>query len=208
MANAIQALGRKSHRRPGKRFRHRQRRDDDAGESAVGDRVVERPSPKSRVGFLSNYGKTMVRNPGDPAEVSGFELLRVWPLSLISMHGLIVGFVAMLALWPIFGRPQRMPSPSTTDFGKHIEALGDLLYLSKDRAYALARIAEYFREVRGDLTGEWSKPPMPTDTSTMVPTSTPPIPKTPIDITDASPLVNAEASNSIYSYQAPKQNES
>lgn len=169
----------------------------------AGELLKDLPA-KSRVGFLSNFGKTLVRNPGDPAEVSGFELLRVWPLSLISMHGLIVGFVAMLALWPIFGRPQRTPSPSTTDFGKHIEALGDLLYLSKDRQYALSRIADYFREVRGDLSSEWSKRPAPA-TSTV---PLPPAPQPPIQLANASPLATSEASHSIYSYQDPKQNES
>jgi hypothetical protein len=112
---------------------------------------------KARVGFISTEGEVPVGNSDDSEGASGFELLRVWPLSLISMHGLILGFVAMLALWPIFGRPQKLPSTSTTDFGKHIEALGDLLYLSKDRSFALEKIAEYFREVRNDAASDWSK---------------------------------------------------
>jgi hypothetical protein len=110
-----------------------------------------------RLGFLSNSGSLYVRQLGEPDEPEGFAMLRVWPLSLLSMHGLFVGFIAILALWPIFGRPQRLPYPSNADFGKHIEALGDLLYRSRDREYALQRIAEYFREVRRDSSSPWSE---------------------------------------------------
>ncbi len=120
-------------------------------------KLLEEFPPKMRLGFLSNSGNIFVRQLGEPEEPEGFAMLRVWPLSLLSMHGLFVGFIAILALWPIFGRPQRLPSPSTADFGKHIEALGDLLYRSRDREYALQRIAEYFREVRRDSSSPWSE---------------------------------------------------
>jgi hypothetical protein len=128
-------------------------------------KLLEDCQPKMRLGFLSKEGLVAVRQLGEPEEPEGFAMLRVWPLSLISMHGLVVGFIAILTLWPIFGRPQKIPAASTTDFGKHIEALGDLLYRSRDREYALNRVAEYFREVRRDTTGPWSEkivdPPPP-----------------------------------------------
>jgi hypothetical protein len=132
-------------------------------------KLLESCPPKMRLGFLSNEGPIVVRQLGEPEELEGFAMLRVWPLSLISMHGLVVGFIAILALWPIFGRPQKVPAASTTDFGKHIEALGDLLYRSRDREYALNRVAEYFREVRRDTTGPWSEKIVDPSTSSQPP---------------------------------------
>jgi Domain of unknown function (DUF4129) len=122
----------------------------------VAERLVDQSSPKGRIGFLSNFGDTRIRLPWEEQEPKGFEWLRVWPLSLIAIQGLFVGLVALLAMLPIFGRPQRLPSPSTTDFGKHIEALGDLLARTRDRNYALQRIADYFRDVRRDSASPWS----------------------------------------------------
>ncbi len=126
------------------------------GNVQIVERLIDRCSPKGRIGFLSNANETLIRLPWDEEEPKGFEWLRVWPLSLIAIQGLFLGSIAMLAMLPIFGRPQRLPTPSTTDFGKHIEALGDLLAQSRDRNYALQRIADYFRDVRRDSASPWS----------------------------------------------------
>ncbi len=126
------------------------------GNRQIAERLIDQCSPKGRIGFLSNNGDTKIHLPSDAQDPKGFEWLRVWPLSLIAIQGLFVGSIALLAMLPIFGRPQRLPSPSTTDFGKHIEALGDLLAQTRDRNYALQRIADYFRDVRRDLASPWS----------------------------------------------------
>lgn len=126
------------------------------GNVQVVEQLIARCTPEGRIGFLSNANETRIRLPWDEEEPKGFEWLRVWPLSLIAIQGLFLGSIALLAMLPIFGRPQRLPEPSTTDFGKHIEALGDLLARSRDRNYALQRIADYFRDVRRDSVSPWS----------------------------------------------------
>jgi hypothetical protein len=126
------------------------------GNLRMAERLIDQCTPNGRIGFLSNVGETRIRQPGDKQEPKGFEWLRVWPLSLIAIQALFIGSIALLAMLPIFGRPQRLPSPSTTDFGKHIEALGDLLAQTRDRNYALHRIADYFRDVRRDSASPWS----------------------------------------------------
>ncbi|MDZ4847850.1 MAG: DUF4129 domain-containing protein [Pirellulaceae bacterium] len=133
------------------------------GNQQLAERLANECASKGgRVGFLSRYGETFIRAPWDEQEPKGFELLRVWPLSLISIQGLFLGFIVLLALVPIFGRPQWLPTASTTDFGKHIEALGDLLLQSRDRNYALKCVATYFRDVRRDSASPWCNVAPPT----------------------------------------------
>ena len=149
------------------------------GNQQLAERLIDECKSEGRIGFLSNTGETWIRAPWDEQEPKGFELLRVWPLSLISIQGLFIGAMALLAMLPIFGRPQRLPSQSTTDFGKHIEALGYLLHRSRDRNYALQRIADYFRNVRRDTASPWANvaPPTPSPhsiaTVTLKPTPDP-----------------------------------
>ncbi len=126
------------------------------GNGQIVERLIRQVTPMGRIGFLATDGETRIRQPWDDADPKGFEWLRIWPLSLIAIQSLFLGSIALLAMLPIFGRPQKLPSPSTTDFGKHIEALGDLLAQSRDRNYALQRIADYFREVRRDSASPWS----------------------------------------------------
>ena len=58
----------------------------------------------------------------------------------------MVGLLLCFWRWPIFGRPQELPRESTSDFGKHIDALAELLERSHERDYAAARLA-YYRQV-------------------------------------------------------------
>jgi len=153
------------------------------GNQKLAERLIGEFAPQGRVGFLSNANETWIRAPWDEQEPKGFELMRVWPLSLISIQGLFLGFIGLLAMLPIFGRPQRLPVPSTADFGKHIEALGDLLLRARDRNYALQRIADYFREVRRDSASPWANVAPPDDSS--FPSS----PLTPIPDPIASPVL-------------------
>lgn len=143
------------------------------GNQKLASRLIAEFAPNSKIGFLSNMNETRIRAPWDQQEPKGFELMRVWPLSLISIQGLFLGFIALLALLPIFGRPQRLPVSSTTDFGKHIEALGDLLLRARDRNYALQRISDYFREVRRDFASPWASVAPPDDSSIPSVPSTP-----------------------------------
>jgi hypothetical protein len=74
---------------------------------------------------------------------TALELLKVWPLNAILLHVAVLGLVLCLSRSPIFGRPRELPADSTSDFGKHVAALGKLLAQTKDRNYAHARLMQY-----------------------------------------------------------------
>jgi hypothetical protein len=62
----------------------------------------------------------------------------------------LLGFLACVALFPVFGHPRELSSQSSTDFGQHVEALGELLEQTGDRAYAEQRLRTYHEHVRRD----------------------------------------------------------
>ncbi len=112
--------------------------------------------PKSNIGFLTGNSDPRVRTDDSSDQQKGFEMLTIWPINVISLHAVILGILALLAAFPIFGRAKLLPVKSTREFGQHIEAIGGLLFKSLDRSYALATIAEYFRNVRKEPTSPWA----------------------------------------------------
>ena len=113
--------------------------------------------PKSNIGFLTGNTDPRVRKDDGSEQQKGFEMLTIWPINVISLHAVILGMLVLLAAFPIFGRAKLLPVKSTREFGQHIEAVGGLLLKSRDRSYALATIAEYFRNVRKEPTSPWAK---------------------------------------------------
>ena len=113
--------------------------------------------PEENIGFLTGANDPPVRKDDNSEQQKGFEMLTVWPLNVISLHAAILGMLVLLAAFPIFGRAKLLPVKSTREFGQHIEAVGGLLSKSQDRAYALATIAEYFRNVRKEPTSPWAQ---------------------------------------------------
>ena len=113
--------------------------------------------PRTNIGFLSGSQDPIVRSDDSSDQQKGFEMLTIWPLNVVSIHAVFLGMLVLLALFPIFGRAKQLPKKSTREFGQHIEAVGALLYKSQDRFYALATIAEYFRNVRKEPTSTWAK---------------------------------------------------
>ena len=65
------------------------------------------------------------------------------PENWIFVHLAIVGVLFCFSRWPIFGRPRELPPGGRSDFGKHIQAVGELLQHSGDRAYATTRVLHY-----------------------------------------------------------------
>ena len=112
--------------------------------------------PNDNIGFLTGANDPRVRTDDSSDQQKGFEMLTVWPLNVISLHAAILGMLVLLAAFPIFGRAKLLPVKSTREFGQHIEAVGGLLFKSQDRSYALATIAEYFRNVRKEPTSPWA----------------------------------------------------
>ncbi len=122
-----------------------------------------------RVVFLESGlgGPTVYDTEPNAAMPTGFEALTVWPLGFIIMHIAVLGLLACIALYPIFGRPRAHPvteAPADsdtvlaqdngaatvirTDFSKHLTALGELLESTEDREYARSRVAHYHEHVR------------------------------------------------------------
>ncbi len=98
----------------------------------------------------------------DEPTKSGFEMLTVWPLGAILMHGIVCLLLVSVCLYPIFGRPAQrgrlnrkhlQPADAhddltSGDFGKHLDALGELLSLTKDQQFAIDKLQYYQRHVK------------------------------------------------------------
>ena len=95
-------------------------------------------------------GLTILSEEPEGRYPSVMSMLDVWPLNIIILHLLVLGFVFCLLIFPIFGRPRRAESVATSDFGLHVEALGKMLGRSKNRAYAIERIEHYRTHVKHD----------------------------------------------------------
>jgi hypothetical protein len=82
--------------------------------------------------------------PIDPPQVDNslWTVFGAWPLNVVLLHLAVLGLIFCFARWPIFGRPRVSPDETTSDFGKHVDAMGELLRRTKDRNYALAKLAE------------------------------------------------------------------
>lgn len=111
----------------------------------IADRLIGECGAPGRVVFIESGpdGPPVLDKEPASGTTGSLELLKVWPLNAILMHATFLGIVFCLARSPIFGRPQELPAPSTSDFGKHVAALGQLLARSRDGNYAQARLAQY-----------------------------------------------------------------
>ena len=76
--------------------------------------------------------------------------MHVWPLDFIIVHLLAVGILFLFTYIPIFGRAKEIKAESTSDFGKHIESLGELVRKTGDQQYAISRIEYYQKHVKRD----------------------------------------------------------
>ncbi len=113
-----------------------------------------------RVGFLLSYGNRVSvseSKPGVP-RATGMELLTVWPMSIVTTHGVVLGLVICLMLVPIFGRPRRVNRSQQSSFGDHLDAVAALMNRAGGEAYARHRISEYMKRMHGETSGRWVLP--------------------------------------------------
>ena len=61
------------------------------------------------------------------ASPRAWRIFHAWPTNWILLHLAAVGIVFCFARWPIFGRPREPAREAVADFGKHIDALAELL---------------------------------------------------------------------------------
>jgi len=109
------------------------------------------------VAFLSTSGIGPVVNEStNPmASQSGMEWLTVWPINLVMVHLLAIGFLCCLVLFPIFGRPREAARVADNSFREHLDAVASLMHRSGGAKYAKQRVSDYMTRIRGESSGEW-----------------------------------------------------
>jgi hypothetical protein len=97
-----------------------------------------------RVGFLhtDSFDRDM-HSGSESGTLPGIALLGSWPLGIIIVHAFLLGVLLCFAWFPILGRPSEGEQASTSDFGKHIKAVGSLLVRVADREHAFRVLTEY-----------------------------------------------------------------
>jgi hypothetical protein len=81
---------------------------------------------------------------------TGVEIFNVWPTNWILLHLAVVGILFCFWRYPIFGTAASGEPAPLSDFGKHLDAVGELLKQSGDEEYARGRVKEYVQKIRGD----------------------------------------------------------
>ena len=109
-----------------------------------------------QVGFSNANGVMPISEKvGEIPKASGAELLTVFPISFVTIHLAVIGFVICLMLLPIFGRPQQVDRGVLTHFGDHLSAVATLMRRRGGETYARRRISDYMRLVREETSGPW-----------------------------------------------------
>ena len=123
------------------------------------------PKANALAGFLtSDYTPIPIseRQRGVP-KASGMELLTVWPMSLVTIHAALLGFIICMMMLPVFGRPRKLSRGTNSNFGDHLDAVAALMNRAGGEKFARARISEYMRRMHGETSGPWVLPePAPT----------------------------------------------
>jgi len=111
----------------------------------AGQLIEEVGPPEKNVVFLESWGGGPPIRDNDPLPgvPTGMEIFHVWPTNWILLHMAIVGILFCLARFPIFGRPREVYPERPSDFGKHIDALAELLERSGDAVHAHSRLLHY-----------------------------------------------------------------
>lgn len=124
----------------------------------VGEMVIEECLPAKRVAMIEyDENGLLLSNIASGSETNfGVQLLTVWPLSAITMHAAFFGIIAFVVLLPILGRPQSLARRTVTDFGLHVEAMGRMMFESRDLIYGLKSIQDYFTKVRRETPPDWT----------------------------------------------------
>ena len=128
----------------------------------LADKIVESSNSTQQdddrtVGFLTAQSPYVPVSDAtsQASKSSGMELLMVWPISLVTIHAAILGVVFCMIIFPLFGRPKKLATKSTGNFGDHLDAVASLLKKTNDARYARKKISDYFRRIRGESTGRW-----------------------------------------------------
>lgn len=126
----------------------------------LADQLIVSSIPESTenptAAFISSRWSTLPVSDGKPKvpAASGMELLTVWPISLVTMHGVLLTCIIGLAVLPIFGRPRRVRVRRQRDFGDHLDAVAALMNKTGGEEFARQRIREYRKRIHGEVFSE------------------------------------------------------
>ncbi len=140
----------------------------------IADAIIEEATPAGdddlRIGFMLTWGNDISVSESEPGvpKASGMELLTVYPLSLITIHGVFLGVVICLMLFPIFGRPRKVDQTQHSNFGDHLDAVAALMNKAGGEAFARTKISEYLKRMHGETSGRWVIPDKKPDTTTNI----------------------------------------
>jgi len=118
----------------------------------AGKLIGEIGPPGKTVVFLESSadGPPIRDDDEHSAGMTGLEILNIWPTNWILLQLAVVGVIFCFARWPIFGRPKTCEVADSSDFGRHVDAMGELLERSRDRAYAMERILNYRQRIENE----------------------------------------------------------
>jgi hypothetical protein len=118
-------------------------------------RLIDSVGRPGRVVFLeSGPGGPPIDPPAEGSALA--RLFGAWPLGAILLHLAVLGIIFCFARWPIFGRPKVPPAETVSDFGKHVEAVGELLARTRDRGYAVSKLPADTDAAKADAAGAQS----------------------------------------------------
>ncbi len=114
--------------------------------------LLDEMGEEQRVFFLETGGnaEVLAEDPALPRVPTSTMYFDVPRLQNLLWHLAVLTLIVCFGLFAIHGRPRRAPRPPPSDFGRHAEALGDLLASTRDAAYAQARLSQYRSSIRGD----------------------------------------------------------
>jgi hypothetical protein len=116
-------------------------------------KLINEVGKNQEVVFLESdsKGPEITESDRPPGERGGLEILSVPPFDQIFWHLAVLGLVFCFARYPIFGVPKSLPPPPHSDFGQHVTALGKLLAMTRDRAFAMTRWLHYQQTVKHEV---------------------------------------------------------
>ena len=103
---------------------------------------------RPRVLILESERDIPIRNT-DFVNENSWAWIAEEPLCYIVPHALLWGVLFCFVYFPIFGRPQRLPKPSTTSFRNHINAVAKQLSRSGGKLQAQQTIEQYQESLTG-----------------------------------------------------------
>ena len=117
----------------------------------LADKFIEQvgPAPQTVVFLESGWRDPPIApSDGTSGRVSGAEIFCIWPTNWILIQLAAVGIIFCFWKVPVFGPTRRRKQQSLSDFGRHIDAMGELLELSGDEVFAHERLQQYSQATR------------------------------------------------------------